>query len=247
MGNTETADYNSNAMEKSQPINPLNLVKTYPDPQTDNGLVLKNTYLPEEVLVHILSFTKPEKVLRLSLVCKRWHRIVRSRELWFIIYERHYKKKPKKLPWFIYYCLFSTEFFDKNLLKNGNGENNFKHWIFNCNNNDFFKIEKEPIGADPLPEDIPDFNGHKSCFVTSYSRNNKEQRIQLNNNLLSIMLDYYKPNIYVSEWTAGRFDCGCVYMLTCKLIGDSEEILLERTIQNTVKQWEGGKWIKVIE
>ena len=70
------------------------------------------------------------------------------------------------------------------------------------------------------------------------------------------------PHIYVSEWAAGRFDCGCIYKLNIKLCkgesvddknlqsDDTVEIpplvpLLDRSKNLVIKQWQGKAWEKV--
>lgn len=72
------------------------------------------------------------------------------------------------------------------------------------------------------------------------------------------------PFIYVSEWVAGRFDCGCTYKLVFKgytenfnegnlnnFNDDDEERAMDSTncfyLTNTVniQQWEGKSWQKV--
>lgn len=217
------------------------------DDDTDNGLFLNGCYIPEEVLTIILSHVDPKHLLKLSQVCKKWCRIIKSHVLWSIMYERKNKRKAKKLPWYVYYCYFATEYFDKNLLKNGNGQWMFNHWKIIKNYGDEFKIEKEPNGADPLPLDVPDFNGRKSCFATSYYECNKLQEIDLTRNRLFLyILNKYRPHIYVSEWVTARNDCGSVYKLVCRLTNKEKEYnLYEKQLVHRFEQWEGSSWIKV--
>lgn len=94
----------------------------------DNGLVLSGHFLPEEVLMHMLSFVPAKNILQCSEVCKMWHNVSKSNLLWHVKYRREYRKKPKRVPWYVYYCLFTTDYFDKNLLVNTNGQQGMEHW-----------------------------------------------------------------------------------------------------------------------
>lgn len=134
-----------------------------------NGLIFKGSYIPEEVMLNIFANLSPKDILNCSLVCKNWFNLAKSNALWQIIYNnREYPKKGKNLPWYVYYSYFTTENF-KNLIKNGNGEEQFKYWEIVLNGGDKFIVEKEPVGSPPLPEDVPEFHGHTSCFATSFS------------------------------------------------------------------------------
>ncbi|KAF5295950.1 hypothetical protein FQA39_LY12722 [Lamprigera yunnana] len=220
---------------------------TFGDPENDNGLILSNTYIPEEVLLHILSFLEPRTILKCSLVCKEWNRLIRSYSLWATIYRRRCNRKPKKLPWYLYYCYLSTNFFDVNLLKNGNGEQQLENWTVVEEGGNKFLVEDPPVGADPLNLDVSEFNNKTSCFATSYSRCYKIQNIKLGkSNLFRYILSNYKPHIFLSEWTAGRFDCGCVYRLKCGFSGLSPTVKCVKPASgHIVKQWEGSKWVKI--
>lgn len=186
-----------------------------------NGLCFDDHYLPEEIVLTILTYLPPKEILSATLVCKKWCNIIKSDAFWFELYSRKYKAKPKKLPWYVYYAYLATDYFDNNLIKNGNGQDGFKHWNIVLNYGDEFRIEDSPVGSYPLPDDVPEFNGKTSCFATSYYECNKYQEISFaNNRLMQHILNEYKPQIYVSEWVTGRLDCGCVYTLWCKLYGD---------------------------
>ncbi|RZC35566.1 F-box only protein 6 [Asbolus verrucosus] len=239
---------------------------------TNNGLYFNNVYFPEEVLVMILGYVDPKEILKASLVCKKWCNIIKSDSFWFALYSRVYGEKPKKLPWYVYYCLFSSNYFDQNLIKNGNGQDKYEHWRIIRNGGDGFAIEDPPAGADPLPLDTPEFDGKTSCFATSYGECDKFQEISLENNpLMQLILNKFKPHMYLSEWAAGRFDCGCTYILQCKLYGkklpeepspqtfrrkgrdysevslgiDSEKVLHIQRTGTRVEQWAGSTWSKV--
>lgn len=75
----------------------------------------------------------------------------------------------------------------------------FAHWNPIYNNNTW-AIERTPQGAPPLPKD-PDFEGHKSCFVSTYRLCSKQQRIMLyDNGLNSNIMKCLQPDILVSDW-----------------------------------------------
>lgn len=211
--------------------------------ESDNGLLFNGIYLPEELVLEILSYIEPKQLLELSLVCRKWCRIIKTWPLWAMKYQERYKRKPERLPWYVFYHLFTSDSFN-NLIKNGNGELGFEHWTILQNGGDKFIIEDPPQGADPLPAGVPEFNGKTSCFATSYYPCIKAQKIDLRKNkLLLHIIKKFKPHIYLSEWVAGRFDCGCAYALRCRLANDVKGGPL--AVEHKVPQWEGRKWEKV--
>lgn len=210
-----------------------------------NGLYFNGIYLPEEIVILILSYVNPQYILNASSVCKRWCNIIKSTTFWTRLYEQKHNKPPEKLPWYVFYCYFSQQLLDNNLLKNGNGQEGFKYWQIIENGGNKFIVEQTPQGADRLPPDIPEFNGHKSCFATSFDSCIKRQEIQLKSKLLYYIVNKFKPNIYMSEWVAGRFDCGCVYILTCLLKNNLEVVYDKSSQEFRVEQWKGKKWTKV--
>ncbi|XP_064212417.1 F-box only protein 6 [Tribolium castaneum] len=255
-------------VDNFEPVETFKFHPPFPE-DSNNGLYLNDFYLPEEIVTIILNYIPPKQVLKASLVCKKWCNIIKSDSFWSDIYSRRYNKKPKKLPWYVYYCLLTSDYFDKNLIKNGNGQNQYQNWKIVMNYGDGFRIEDPPCGSDPLPPDVPDFNGKTSCFATSYYECNKFQEVSLNNRLLRLIFMKYKPHIYLSEWVAARFDCGSVYHLICKLYGhkqdktktrsrrtdgdssdDTEEEETEQPLhieqkELRVEQWAGSTWSKV--
>ncbi|KAF2900947.1 hypothetical protein ILUMI_05241 [Ignelater luminosus] len=217
--------------------------------ETDNGLCLNNVYIPEEIILHILAFVDPNELLKCSLVCRNWNKFIKSYTFWSTLYGRKYRdSKPKQLPWYLFYCLLSTNYFNNNLLKNGNGQEGFNHWNILFDGGNGFTIEDLPAGADPLPLDLPEFQNQTSCFATSYGTCRKSQKVQLGKSkLFRYILNSYKPHIYLSEWTAGRFDCGCIYKLRCELVRSdkSEKYLSKPCAFHQVNQWEGSTWEKI--
>lgn len=155
-------------VDKSEytPVNEFSFMDPF-DSHTTNGLLFDGIYIPQEVVSIILSFIPPSELLKLTLVCKMWCNLIKSDIVWMSIYERTHQVKAKNLPWYVYYCYFTTNNF-KNLMRNGNGEKKFQYWYIVKNMGDGFKIEDPPAGSEPLPKGIEDFNGYTSCFSTSY-------------------------------------------------------------------------------
>ncbi|XP_044744864.1 F-box only protein 6-like [Coccinella septempunctata] len=237
----------------------------FPDDDLENGLYLSNIYLPEEIIIHILSFVSIRDILKLRLVCKKWYNLLKTHSLWSTIFLRIGRKSPRQLPWYVCYKCLDNSILDKNLLKNNCGQEKFKHWIILEDGGHRMKVEETPIGSDPIPNDIPDFNGAKSCFVTSFTSGTKVQMIQIQGNLSKYIIKKFKPHIYISEWYAGRFDCGGHYELkaiiyrrpkesTAQKDGNNEgqypiniedEIILERKKEIQFGGNEAAQWQKV--
>ncbi|XP_066263081.1 F-box only protein 6-like [Euwallacea similis] len=228
-----------------------------------NGLVLNGSYVPQEILVNILTYLTPSDILKCSLVCKNWHNIAKSNALWHDIYNyKEYPKKAKKLPWYVFYCFYTTDNF-KNLIRNGNGQERFNHWNIVANEGDKFIVENEPYGSCPLPEE-PEFLGHTSCFATSYDKCAKYQEVDLKpKRLLRYIIRKYRPTLFASEWFVGRFDCAASYQLTisCTIAGNEWKphyfrYRVQGTIDNrgspdcfietsgSIEQWENKPWEK---
>lgn len=221
-----------------------NFLKPPEEDDTDNGYVVKGRFIPEEVLTMILSYVPSDRILKLGLVCKAWCKLIRSSRLWSIIYKRRFGTIPKRYPWYIFYGVFTGRL-ENNFLKNGNGQERLKHWTIIKDGGDGFAIEHEPQGADPLPEGVPEFRGRKSCYATSYGLCKKRQYINFSTDrLLLYILSKHKPHVYASEWVAGRFDCGCYYVLSCKLLS-GDEVVAAKSAHHSVNQWEGKEWTKV--
>lgn len=83
--------------------------------------------LPEEVLLHILSYVDVETLVTLRLVCHWWKHLI-DNEVWRLKISREKFKSlnsvdpRRKLPWFVYYWICVKDYFGKNLLKNHCGQ-----------------------------------------------------------------------------------------------------------------------------
>uniref|UniRef100_V5HXY3 Putative f-box associated region n=1 Tax=Ixodes ricinus TaxID=34613 RepID=V5HXY3_IXORI len=117
----------------------------------------------------------------------------------------------------------------------------FAHWQVTQNHGDGWRVEKTPAGADPLPL------ANQSCFATSYGECSKEQVISLvKEGVVPEVLDIFKPAIEVSEWYAGRFDCGCKYRLIVELLNVAKKpVATFDTGELVTPQWAGRQWQQV--
>lgn len=74
----------------------------------------------------------------------------------------------------------------------------FVHWNLQSDNS--WAIEQTPQGAPPLPDD-PDFEKHKSCFVSTFRLCSKRQKVILHDyGLNSNVMKLLQPDILVSDW-----------------------------------------------
>ncbi|CAH1962212.1 unnamed protein product [Acanthoscelides obtectus] len=206
------------------------------------------------MLLNILSWVPPDMLLPLSLVCKRWSNIIKSTRLWWDIHKRiKCKRKSRRLPWYVYYSYHTTNNF-KNLIKNGNGQQHYKHWKVSRKNvfhrTRKLQIEDPPRGTEPLPKNIPDFDGHTSCFVTSSENTRLVQEIPLfKKHLLCYIMTKFKPRIYCSAWMASRFDNESILQLIVKGYSNPEynndTLVISMSKEIVVHRWEGGDWHKI--
>lgn len=206
--------------------------------------------VPEEIFVHILSYVDIKTLINLRLVCHWWKHLI-DNEVWRLKVSREKYKSLKavdpkrKLPWFVYYVICAKDPFEKNVLKNHCAQDSLTYWDILSNGGDEWAIEDPPQGADALPQS-EEFGNFTSCFATSYHSCSKEQVVDLlSEGMNSKVLDEFQPIVEVSEWYAGRFDCGCLYEMNCELLNERAEPLTDFICRESVEQWEGGAWHKV--
>ncbi|XP_076244678.1 F-box only protein 6 isoform X2 [Calliopsis andreniformis] len=199
------------------------------DKKENNGLILCNTYLPEELLAEIFCYVTDKSLLNCQLVCKRWKNLIQSyvwRKKAEITFGRLFLWD-QDVPWHEYYLISKKKPFERNLVKNHSGEEGVeKYWDSIDEGGIPWKVENPPIGVPPLPSDEPLFNGKQFCFVTSYLLCPKVQTINLKTEGLSpYILDHFQPPIVVSEWYSCRWDCPATYECKVQLIGQDNKIL----------------------
>lgn len=98
------------------------------DVADDNGYILQNHYIPEEILSIILSYVPPKDLVFLCrLVCKNWCNIIDS-QVWRLKLGKNKAliQKIHDIPWFACYWISTKDTIDRNLIKNGCGQGNRK-------------------------------------------------------------------------------------------------------------------------
>ncbi|NWH61431.1 FBX6 protein, partial [Geococcyx californianus] len=120
---------------------------------------------------------------------------------------------------------------------------NFHHWKLDHNEGDKWRIEAMP-GAHG--REMLDPNVHK-YFVTSYGPCFKSQLITLQNEgYWNQLMDEKRPEIVVKDWYAARFDCGCRYELTVRLLSEDYLVLEEFHPEPVViEQWSDAMWREI--
>ncbi|XP_025202011.1 F-box only protein 27-like isoform X2 [Melanaphis sacchari] len=199
-------------------------------------------------------------ILLIRLVCKRWQELIdayvfqekASRENKFVNNGKGYYSFSKidsnnirklELPWYVFHVICKYDPFNRNLVKNHCGQNAFMHWSI-TNDHNWWTIEENPQGAPLLPDD-PDFDGHTSCFVSTYRLCSKRQKIIFKNyGLNDIMMKTLQPEILVSEWYTGRFDCGCKYALRATVHDGNDKLIEQHNYSDVLPQWEANIWTK---
>ncbi|XP_034934476.1 F-box only protein 6-like [Chelonus insularis] len=216
------------------------------DENGNNGFVLCDKYIPEELLAELLCYVDYKSLLNCQIVCKRWK---------VLIQEYVWRKKAemifgqslqciKDMPWPVYYVICKKNPFDKNLVKNHSGQNGLKKdWQIVSQGGDHWKVENPPNGVPPLPDD-PVFEGHQSCFVTSYFTCTKRQIINLVEEGLSpYLLDTFQPPIVVSEWYSCRWDCPASYECFIALLDENNKTLKSHKFRDILEGDEKqNKW-----
>ncbi|VVC34170.1 F-box domain,Galactose-binding domain-like,F-box associated (FBA) domain [Cinara cedri] len=220
--------------------------------------------LPDEMIICLLSFVDVDSLLNCRIVCKRWRSFIdahvfhekasRGNEIvnngkGYYSFSQIDSNTVRKLefPWYVFYAICKYDPFNRNLVQNHCGQDNFNHWALKNNTLSRFLwiIEQIPVGADPLPDD-PDFDGHTSCFVSTYRLCSKCQTITLKNHgLTSTLMKLLKPDILVSEWYSGRFDCGCKYAFRANVHDSTERVLEQHNYNDNLLQGQANKWTKI--
>lgn len=200
-----------------------------------NGLVLNDTNVPEEVLTIILSYVSAKHLLDISLVCKTWCRIIRALPLWSIKYKRHTGKKAKKLPWYIYYCYFTTNFFDRNLLIK---INNCKCGYYTCGYRNSIPIRKKRRKFEFI-----EIGKQSTCFnIVKITKQGFGIKIP-QNKLLQFIFLHYTPHIYVKERLEHVLNSG-YYSLTLTVCS-SAQVVHDEVIKCEVIHSVNSKWTDV--
>ncbi|OXU28694.1 hypothetical protein TSAR_007130 [Trichomalopsis sarcophagae] len=220
------------------------------DEISNNGSIIENKSIPNEILSKILCYTDHNALLLCQLVCKHWHYLIRN-YVWHKKAEFTLGKSltfTEKTPWTVYYFICDQMPFYKNLVKNHSGKYGlFKHWCITENGGTGWNVENPPKAVKQLPDD-PVFEDESYCFVTSFSKCWKEQTIYLiDEGFSEYVLDYLQPTIKVSEWFCCRPNVPAIYECTIKLLREqkSDRTAIETLSYSKVLEGEQmNQWFK---
>lgn len=82
-------------------------------------------------------------------------------------------------------------------------------------------------------------------YVTSYEWCCREQMITLSEfGFTHQIMDTLQPAILVSEWFAGRWDCGSIFKIRVELVGSKGQVINKYEDSVETDQWQGG-WRRV--
>ncbi|KAM4640531.1 F-box only protein 27-like isoform 1-T2 [Discoglossus pictus] len=222
-------EYNSRDLSRSRP-----LVQFFMDLEP----------LPDELLEIVLSLLPSrELITQCRLVSKRWKRLVDSPTIWRIKCERESRTEVLRaasicpdIPW-KKVCL--KEPLSRNLLHNPCGAEGLHHWEF-IHGGDGWVVENNRVPLEGAR--------CQTSFVTSFFWCQKSQLIDLlKEGLWETFLDNCQPQICISDWFAGRKDCGCKYEIHVQLLAiDRETVLREYTTRpDPIPQWSDQRYHQV--
>ncbi|XP_015520929.1 F-box only protein 6 isoform X1 [Neodiprion lecontei] len=215
----------------------------------NNGLVLTNKYLPEELLSEILFRVDLKAMLNCQLVCKCWYSILHTyvwrKKAEAILGQRlHFDGE---FSWLLYYVICNNNPIGKNLLKNHSGRSGTnKFWRILSNGGHRWKVECPPAGAPKLPSSEPVFENEQFCFVTSFGHCNKEQTVDLvSEGFPPRFLDQFQPPIVISEWYSSRWDCPAAYKCSAVLKTECGLVLKTFHFENILDGETQNTWFQV--
>ncbi|KAM9323935.1 F-box only protein 27-like [Gastrophryne carolinensis] len=111
-------------------------------------------------------------------------------------------------------------FLSSNLLRNPCGTEQLQHWKVLENGGDGWGVENNRTVLEGAE--------HQTCFVTSFDWCKKGQVIDLvKEGLTGHFLDKHQPVICISDWYAGRNDCGCVYEIEVQLLAADGKTVIQ--------------------
>ncbi|KAG8222987.1 hypothetical protein J437_LFUL002710 [Ladona fulva] len=139
---------------------------------------------------------------------------------------------------------------EKNLLKNNCGQDNFQYWKIMMNGGDGWSVEGVPIGVNPLPKteegnDNPDFGKNTGCFATGGDMCLKEQLIDLlEEGFTESELDS-QPLIQISEWYACHPEKLGDYVLNVTLLSKEKRNMGHSSFYEDFSTLPRKEWHKV--
>ncbi|KAE8585855.1 hypothetical protein XENTR_v10021476 [Xenopus tropicalis] len=199
---------------------------------------------PDDVLLVILSFVPSRDLLKsCRLVSKRWKQLVDSPTLWKIKCQQEWRKEvfnsALSIPNMNWQRLYLKKPFLRNLIRNPCGTEGLQHWE-STDGGDGWKVEDNHF-----PLEVAD---SQTSFVTSFRWCKKTQDVDLlKEGLWEDLLDNQQPPICISDWYAGRCDCGCVYEIKVQLLSkDRKHCIDEFTASpDPIPQWNNGIYHQV--
>ncbi|XP_001600314.2 F-box only protein 6 [Nasonia vitripennis] len=220
------------------------------DEASNNGLIIRENYIPEELLCEILCYVDHKTLCNCQLVCKQWLELIQG-YVWRKKAERTLGKTlpvDENAPWTMYYFICDKKAFGRNLIKNHSGKTRVNSdWTIVNDGGDGWKVENPPVGVPALPDD-PVFEGKQCCFVTSYDRCCKQQTIDLlDEGFTEYLLDNLQPTIKVSEWYSSRWDCPALYVCTVELLQKGEglsDVIQSYNFSKILEGEEQNQWFK---
>ncbi|XP_060713966.1 F-box only protein 2 isoform X1 [Tachysurus vachellii] len=123
----------------------------------------------------------------------------------------------------IYKDLLISTKMARNLLKNPNGDEDMEFWELTENGGNEWRVE-----------DMPGDCGHEIGIegVNKYFSTSFE--LCLKTQVIDLVAEGYapedldnQPTVTIEDWYSGRTDCGCMYLLTVRLLDENKEMLSE--------------------
>lgn len=221
------------------------------DENDNNGLILNNQYIPEEVLASVLYHVDHKSLVKCMLVCKRWNYLIRNyvwRKKSETIVGRLLPADDEHLPWSLHYLICKPHGpFERNLVRNHSGSEGLKkHWRIIRNQGNKWSVEEPPVGVPGLPESETLFQEKKICFVTSFDYCSKTQTIDLiKEGLTAHIMDEVQPHIQFSEWYSARWDCRACYECSVTLLKDDDEVVVAFEFNDILEGEKQNVWLQV--
>ncbi|KAF7993029.1 hypothetical protein HCN44_005810 [Aphidius gifuensis] len=212
----------------------------------NNGLLMSDKYIPEEVISQILiQYVDYKSLVNCQVVCKHWNNLIQD-YIW--------RRKSElivgqslclitDMSWIVYYQICHKKPFNRNLIKNYSGKDNLDDWLFICQGREGWTVEKPPIsGVLEIPKEAQ-FDDKQCCFVTASHNSVKRQVIHLDNTgLSSEFFDNYHPLIEIGEWYTCSTDRPANYKCSVRLLGERNKTLDTFFFNGTISEEKKCTW-----
>ncbi|XP_078518494.1 F-box only protein 27-like [Lissotriton helveticus] len=200
--------------------------------------------LMNELLLHVLSFVPAhDLLLHCRCVSRKWRGLVDTPTLWILKCKREQRlelldasRLKRNLAWFRAYVKMPLS---RNLLRNPCGQEGMRYWD-----------ARNGMAEWVVQENFVHLSGAEAqtCFVSTHMWCEKFQIIDLlQEGLWEELLDNHKPEICISDWYAGRWDCGCEYQISVELLAsDKKRVIDEYNLRpNPIPQWNNQNYHQV--